>query len=51
MRVDVEKFKREICTSCKKYTGQSPKFSKCPATKTNIYQCARRLIFDRSWGR
>lgn len=44
MRVDCFIFRRDVCGKCEKFAGDKLTFGKCSATKTDIYQCARRRM-------
>lgn len=45
MTIDTDKFKRGICSKCKRYTSKL-QFGKCEASTYDIYDCRDMQIFN-----
>lgn len=46
MRIDIEKYRKDTCLKCEKFS-KKPVFGKCCGTKNEIYLCVRRKIFSK----
>ena len=44
MRIDIQKYRENTCIYCDRHS-KTLEFGKCPATKEDIYKCAKSKIF------
>lgn len=47
MRIDWQRYRKNTCTKCDKFTGAKPVFGKCMGNFDDIYECVRRKLFNR----
>lgn len=47
MRIDWQRYRKNTCTKCDKFTGEKPVFGKCMGHFDDVYKCVRRKLFNR----
>ena len=47
MRINYDNFRCHRCAKCARYTGTKPVFGKCVAGRSEIHECARRMMAEK----